>query len=428
MFGYLQDIAAYLQAENRYMNIIGIGVILFTCWLASYDRKKISYRLILNGLLLQFIIGFFILKTGVGHSIFEKISFGIGKLYEFGLEGTKFVFGSLATPNPSFGFVFAFGVLPIIVFFGAFMAILFHLGIIQLVVMGISRVIRPIFGTSGAETLSVIANSFIGQTEAPLVVRHYLTSMTDSEIVTLMVSGMAHVSGSILVLYAAMGVPAPHLLAASIMALPGTIIIAKMLMPETEKPQTGKGGSIKLEATSSNFFGAVAHGTSDGMYLALNVGAMLIAFIALIACVNSLLGSLDGVVNALFAQLNIAWTMPHLTLNDIFSHLFAPFSYLLGFTGEEALKVGELLGTKLTINEFVAYSQMVKENLSERTVAIVTYALCGFANFSSIGIQIGGIGALVPSKREVLGKYAMVALLGGSLSNLLSAMIAALLI
>jgi concentrative nucleoside transporter, CNT family len=419
---------SYLLEHARYMNLIGIAVILATCWLFSYHREKINYRVVLNGLLLQFIIGFFILKTGVGHSIFEKISFGIGKLYEFGLEGTKFLFGSLAVPNPTFGFVFAFGVLPIIVFFGAFMAILFHLGIIQFIVTGVSRVIRPIFGTSGAETLSVIANSFLGQTEAPLVVRHYLASMTSSEVVTLMISGMAHVSGSILVLYAAMGVPAPHLLAASIMALPGTIVIAKMLMPETAKPQTAQGGTVKLEATSANFFGAIAHGTSDGMYLALNVGAMLVAFIALIACVNSLLGSLDGIVNALMASVGSDWTMPHLTLDLIFSYVFAPFSYLLGFSGEEALKVGQLLGTKLTINEFVAYSEMVKQNLSERTVAIVTYALCGFANFSSIGIQIGGIGALVPSKREELGKFAMVALLGGSLSNLLSAMIAALLI
>lgn len=400
----------YLKEHNRFMNLFGIATIIGICWLASQNRKKIPYKVVARGLAVQLLLALFILKTGAGQAIFQTLSDGIAKLYQFGLEGTKFVFGPLATGSQSLGFVFAFGVLPIIIFFGAFMAVLFHLGVIQLIVTGISKVVRPLFHTSGAETLSVIANSFLGQTEAPLVVRHYLASMTKSEIVTLMVSGMAHVSGSILVLYAAMGVPAPHLLAASIMALPGTIVISKILMPETETPETENGGSVKLEATSANLFGAIAHGTSDGMYLALNVGAMLISFIALIACVNSLLG------------------LAGLSLDVIFAHLFAPFAYLLGFTGQEAYTVGTLLGTKLTINEFVAYTQLVKENLSERTVAIVTYALCGFANFSSIGIQIGGIGALVPSKRDVLGKYAMLALLGGSLSNLLSAMIAALLI
>ncbi len=411
------NIFDYFLEYNRYMNLLGIGAILLICYAASRERKHINYRLIINGLVLEFVLAFFFLKTTFGQSFFTALSNGIGKLYEFGLEGTKFVFGSLATYNQSVGFVFAFGVLPIIIFFGAFMALLFHLGIIQLIVRCTSALVRPLFKTSGAETLSVIANSFMGQTEAPLVIRNYLPHMTKSELVTVMVSGMAHVSGSILVLYAAMGVPTPHLLAASFMALPGTIVIAKMLMPETDEPKTAGNKPIELEATSTNMFSAIAHGTSDGLSLALNVGAMLVAFIALIAFVNALLAFAGSWIG-----------MPHLNLNFFFSYLFAPFAYLLGFTGSEALSVGQLLGTKLAINEFVAYTELVKAGLSERTVAVVTYALCGFANFSSIGIQIGGIGALVPSKREWLSSFALLALLGGSLSNLLSAMVAALFI
>ncbi len=411
------NIIEYMLEHNRYMNILGIATILLICYLCSRDRKHINYRLILNGLLFEFVLAFFFLKTTIGQGFFGALSAGIGKLYEFGLEGTKFVFGSLATFNQSVGFVFAFGVLPIIIFFGAFMALLFHLGIIQFIVSGTSSLVRPLFKTSGAETLSVIANSFMGQTEAPLVIRNYLPHMTKSELVTVMVSGMAHVSGSILVLYAAMGVPTPHLLAASFMALPGTILIAKMLMPETDEPKTAGNKAVEIEGESTNLFGAIAHGTSDGLSLALNVGAMLIAFIALIAFVNALFGYVGYWIG-----------MPYLNLNFLFSYIFAPFAYLLGFTGSEALSVGQLLGTKLTINEFVAYAEMVKLHLNERTVAVVTYALCGFANFSSIGIQIGGLGALVPTKREWISSFALLALLGGSLSNLLSAMVAALFI
>jgi CNT family concentrative nucleoside transporter len=418
----------YLVEHNRYLNLVGIAVILGIAWLFSHDRKKISGRLIINGLLMQFVIAFVVLKTSLGHSVVLAVSEGVHKLYSFATAGTQFVFGNLTDASQAWGFVFAVNVLPLVIFFGAFMAILFHLNIIQWFVVVLSAVVRPVLGTSGAETLCAIANSFLGQTEAPLVIRNYLPSMTKSEILLVMLGGMAHVSGSILVVYAAMGVPVPHLLAASVMAIPGSIVIAKMLYPETEKPKTASGAHIDFEKNSSNLLGAIAHGTSDGLQLALNIGAMLIAFLALIAMVNAILGQTTFWINDGLSLIGSSVTVPQLSLNLFFSYIFAPFGYLLGFSGAEALKVGNLLGIKLTMNELVAYGEMFKANLSPRAVAIMTYALCGFANFSSIGIQIGGIGALVPSRREWISQLGLIALLGGSLSNLLSATIAALLL
>jgi CNT family concentrative nucleoside transporter len=291
------------------------------------------------------------------------------------------------------------------------MALLFHYGIIQRVVLVVSHIFRPLLGTSGAETLCAIANSFLGQTEAPLLVRHYLKHMTKSEMLVVMVSGMATISGAILAVFAAMGVPAQHLLASSVMAIPGSILIAKILYPETEKEVTAATAEITFDKIEGNVFSAIAQGTSDGLSLALNVGAMLISFLSLLALINAILMGTIGI-----------------DLNWIFARLFSPFAYLLGFTGQEAFNVGTLLGTKVTVNELVAYGDMVKMNLAPRTQAIVTYALCGFSNFSCIGIQVGGIGALVPEKRSWLCELGLYAVLGGSLSNLLSAMIASLLL
>jgi CNT family concentrative nucleoside transporter len=252
--------------------------------------------------------------------------------------------------------------------------------------------------------------------------------MTNSELLLVMVGGMAHVSGSILVVYAAIGIPVPHLLAASVMAIPGSILIAKILYPETAKPKTATGADIDLEKSSTNLLGAISNGTSDGLQLALNIGAMLISFLALIAMANAILAQVGIVINALLPMIGSTQVLPQLSLNLFFSYIFAPFAYLLGLTGHEALMAGNLLGVKLTMNEMVAFTEMVQQNLQPRTVAIMTYALCGFANFSSIGIQIGGIGALVPSKKESISRLGLLALLGGSLSNLLSAAMAALLL
>jgi CNT family concentrative nucleoside transporter len=283
-------------------------------------------------------------------------------------------------------------------------------------------------GTSGAETLVAIANSFLGQTEAPLLIRNYLKKLTDSEMLTVMICGMATISGAVIIVYAAMGIPATHLLASSVMAIPSALLISKILYPETEQPETKGAVQATCEPTTKNMFDAISSGTNDGLSVALIVGAMLISFIALIALADSLLLVSSDSINWALAMFGISWHMPVLSLNMIFGFLFAPFAYLLGFTGNEALVAGELLGTKLVVNEMVAYGQLSSAMLSERTVAILTYALCGFANFSSIGIQIGGIGALAPEKRSTLSRLGLIAVLGGTLSNLLSAMIAGLLL
>ena len=417
---------SYLLEHNRYMNLIGICVIFLIAFLFSKNRKKINYRLIVNGLVLQFIIGIVVLRTSIGLRVMQLLADGITLIYQCADAGSGFVYGNLINPAMPWGFIFAFKVLPIIIFFGALMALLFHYGIVQRIVALIGYVVQPILGTSGAETLCAVANSFLGQTEAPLLIRNYLPSMTKSEIMVVMISGMATVSGAILAVFGGMGVPMIHLLTASAMAIPGALIISKVLYPQDEEVQTSHSADISIGRTKSSVFDAISAGTSDGLYLALNVAAMLISFLSLIALINLLLASLSKGINFYGASFNIH--VHELSLGYIFSYLFAPFGYLLGLSGDEALKAGELLGTKVTINELIAYSEMVKMNLSERAVSILTYALCGFSNFSCIGIQIGGIGALVPEKRAWLCELGLYAVLGGSLSNLLSAMIAGLLL
>ncbi len=404
----------YFLQHNRYMNLLGIVVILAIAFLFSRHKTRINIRLIIMGLLLQLLVGIGVLRTSIGQIILEKVSYYISMLYQFADKGSGFVFGNLINADSPWGFIFGVKVLPIIIFFGAFMAVLFHFNVIQRIVGVVNMAIRPLLGTSGAETLCAISNSFLGQTEAPLLIRHYLADMTRSEMLLVMVSGMATISGAILVVYAAMGVPAPHLLASSVMSIPASIVIAKILLPETEKAKTSEGESLEVTPSvhTENVFDALATGTSDGLSLALNVGAMLISFLALLALLNAILGAI----------------VPGLSLQVIFSYLFSPFGYLLGFTGTDALAAGQLIGTKVAVNELIAYGDMVKMNLSERAQDILTYALCGFSNFSCIGIQIGGIGALVPSRRAWLTQLGLYAVLGGALSNLLCAMMAGLLL
>lgn len=404
----------YFLQHNRYMNLVGILVILAIAFVFSRHKTRINYRLVATGLGLQLLIGLLVLRTSVGQLVIDKASFYVSKLYEFADEGSGFVFGKLINADSPWGPIFAFKILPIIIFFGAFMAVLFHFNIIQRIVGAVNFLIRPLLGTSGAETLCAISNSFLGQTEAPLLIRHYLADMTRSEMLLVMVSGMATVSGAILVVYASMGVPVTHLLASSVMSIPAAILISKILLPETEKAKTSDGNELEVTPTvhTSNVFEALATGTSDGLSLALNVGAMLISFLALLALINALLGAI----------------YPTLSLQFIFSYLFSPIGYLLGFTGTDALAAGQLIGTKVAVNEFIAYGDMVRMHLSERANDILTYALCGFSNFSCIGIQIGGIGALVPSKRQWLAQLGLYAVLGGTLSNLLCAMMAGLLL
>jgi len=407
---FLQDIFQYFVAYNRYMNLLGIIVILLVAWLFSKKRSRVNFRLVFSALSLQFLIGLIVLKMPFGIKMVNYVAFGVREIYKCADFGSSFVFGGLANEGGAWGFIFAIKVLPIIIFFGALMALLFHFRIIQFIVLLISYLIRPILGTSGAETLCAISNSFLGQTEAPLLIKDYLTDMTRSEFLLVMVSGMATISGAILVVFAAMGVPIDHLLASSVMSIPASILIAKILYPETEKSKTAVGAQINLESKTSNMFDAIFTGTTDGLKLALNVGAMLISFLALLALLNFVLGYFS------------------LSLEFILGYIFYPFAYLLGFTGNEALKAGELLGVKVAVNELIAYSQLVKANLSPRTTSILTYGLCGFSNFSCIGIQIGGIGALVPGKKLWLTQFGLYAVLGGALANILSAMIASLLL
>ena len=427
-------IISYLLEHNRYLNLVGILVILLIAFIFSKNKSKISYKLVINALIMQFVIGFLLLKTGGSagnpgdNVILSSIAGVIEKVYSFADEGSKFLFCNLADCDTAWGFVFGIKVLPIIIFFGALMSLLFYFGIVQFFVNIINFIVRPILGTSGAETLCAIANSFLGQTEAPLLVRDYLRKMTKSELLVVMVSGMATVSGAIMAVFAAMGVPAGHMLTAALMAIPASIMIAKILYPEVDTPSTVSNKLENFKSPAKNVFDAIATGTSDGLSLAVNVAAMLIVFISLIAMLNSLLGFVSFNLNSLFAYIGLGLKLPVLSLNYFFRLIFSPFAYLLGFTGDEAYQVAELLGTKVTINELVAFGKMTAMNLSVRTQAILTYALCGFANFSCIGIQVGGIGALVPEKRVWLTQLGLYAVLGSSLANLLSALFAALLI
>ena len=404
------SIFAYLADQNRFLAIFGIIFILFIAFLFSANKRKIKFGLILKALLLQFVLAFFVLKTSAGHATFKCIASGFTKLYSFASAGTEFVFGKLADISMPWGMIFVVKVVPIIIFFGALMSLLYHLGVIQLFVRGIALVMKPLLGVSGAESLCAVANSMLGQTEAPLLIKNYLNKMTKSEILVVMVSGMATLSGSILAVYGSIGVSMIHMLTASVMAVPGSILISKILIPETELPETIGGRKIKMEKDSTNVLDAISTGTTDGMKLAANVVAMLIAFLSLIALVNYLFSRTGGY-----------------SLNDIFAKIFAPMAYLLGIPKADIYTAGSLFGEKLVINEFVAYSSFVQQSLLPRSKAIITYALCGFSNFSCIGIQIGGIGALCPDKRKLLTKLGMTALLGGTLTNFLNAAIASLL-
>jgi CNT family concentrative nucleoside transporter len=413
----------YFLEYNRYLNFIGIMIVLGIAYAFSNNRSRINLSTVGWAFAAQVLIAFFMLKTTIG-----QIIVGVCKIYLFADQGINFVFGNLANPQGSWGFIWGIKVLPIIIFFGALTSLLFHWGVIQWCVAIINRVLQPLLKTSGAETLVAVANSFLGPTEAPLLIRNYLKDLTKSELFVVMVSGMATISGSVLVVYAAWGVPAPHLLAASIMAVPAAIIFAKILVPETDEPKTMRGAEVVFERKSSNMFDAIAIGTMDGLSLALAVGAMLIAFVALFGMFNYILVGISCKLNCMFVYFGYAAVLPELSIDLIFSYIFSPFSYLLGFTGSDALAAGHLLGKKVAINEMFAFGDMVRMGLSERTVGVLTYALCGFANFSVIGILIGGVGALAPERRGWLTELGLKALLAGSLANLLSAMIASLLL
>jgi concentrative nucleoside transporter, CNT family len=408
---------SYFIQYNRFMGFFGIIAILGVAFLFSKNKRKIKLRLIGSALAMQFALAFFILKTSLGRHIFSALSRMFQRLYQFADQGSEFLFGKLIDPSGSWGAIFALKLVPMIIFFAALISVLFHLGIIQFCVKIISFLIRPILGTSGAETLCAASNSMLGQTEAPFLIKRYLQKMTPSEILVVMVSGMATLSGSIMAVYGMMGIPMTYLLSAGVMAVPGSILIAKILYPEDGKPETLGGKQVALKSDSKSILDAISSGTTDGLKLAVNVAAMLIAFISLIALADFILGRLTGYT------FGVTYT-----LNAVFAKLFSWVAFLLGVAKEDYANAGSLIGTKLVINEFVAYANSLTMELTVRSRAILTYVLAGFANFSSIGIQIGGIGALVPEKRPVLVKLGLYALLGGTLANLLNAAIAGLFI
>lgn len=403
---------------ERLISVFGLLFMVGVGFVFSSDRKNINWRTVGSGLLLQVTLGLLILKTSGGQAIFEGARSFFTSILGYTNEGSQFIFGPLMDTN-KFGFIFFVMVLPTIIFMSSLMSILYHLGLMQIVIKGTAKVMVKLMGTSGAESLSAAANIFAGQTEAPLVVKPFIKTMTNSELMALMTGGMATVAGGVLAAYVGMGIDAGHLLAASVMSAPAALICAKILVPESARPETTGQVSLDLPKTTANLIDAAASGAGEGLKLALNVGAMLLAFIALIALVNGCMSWFGG----LFGY-------PQFSMELISGYLFAPIAFIMGVPWSEAFLVGTLLGKKLIVNEFVAYLdlQNMMGQLSPRSIVISTYALCGFANFSSIAIQVGGIGTLAPERRQDLARLGMRSLLGGTLACLMTACIAGIFI
>ena len=411
--------------------LFGLAVLIGVAWSFSENRGAVSWKLVLSGIALQLAFAIIVIIVPGGRAFFEVLSAAFVKIVEFALVGAQFIFGDLARMD-QFGFVFAFQVLPTIIFFASLMGVLYHLGIMQKIVQGMAWVMFKILRISGSESLAVAANVFVGQTEAPLVVRPYIARMTQSELLTMMVGGMATIAGAVLAAYIAMlGGDDPqarlfyarHLLAASVMAAPATIVIAKILRPETEESLTRGEVKLTVEKTAHNAIEAAAVGASDGVKLALNVGGMLLAFIALIALIDFPLGWIGEVTG-----LDQALGQP-LSLSLILGYLLAPLAWVIGVPAQDVVTVGGLIGQKVVTNEFVAYTNLnlIKDQLSPQALLIATYALCGFANFSSIAIQLGGIGPLAPERRPDIARFGLRAVLGGTLATMMTATIAGVL-
>ncbi len=410
---------------HRFIGFFGLLVFLGIAYAFSTDRRAIRWRTVAWGLSLQIVFAFLVIKWSYGQTLLHKASEIVTSLLAHSVDGSSMVFGPLGTPGNPLA-IFAFAVLPTIIFVSAFFAILYHIGLMQQIIRVVAWIMQRTMGTSGAESTNVAASIFMGQTEAPLTIRPFLDGATRSELMTIMTSGMAHVSGGIMAAYISFGINAQDLLSAVIMTAPGTILVAKMLVPETEIPATA--GTVKMppqeEHANDNFIAAIARGTIDGGKLAFNVAIMLISFLALVGLFN---GIMLGVSNFLWAHGRIPF--PH-SLNSVLGVVGAPIAALIGIPWHEARSIGNLLGTRAVLNEFVAYTQLglLKTQLAPRTFSIATFALCGFANIGSIGMQIGGIGALAPSRRNDLAQLGLRAMLAGTMANLMSASIVSLLI
>jgi CNT family concentrative nucleoside transporter len=414
---------------------LGVGCFLGLALALSANLRALNWRTLGWGLALQLLLALFVLKLEIngirpGYEVFFFLASVAKKFLAFSDVGARFVFGSLADEN-SFGFVFAFRALPTIIFVSSFFAVLYYLGILQFIVRLMAWAMTYLMRTSGAETLSVAANVVMGQTEAPLLVKPYIEKMTQSELFALMVSGMAHISGALMAVYIGMGADAVAILATSVMASPCSLYLAKVLLPETEQPLTRGLVQATVEQQHRNVIDAASAGASDGVRLALNIGGMLIAFLAFIALIDFVLASCAGPLNTWLGDwVGVrSWQVPA-SLTEVFSGLFAPAAYLLGLEGSDVPRVADLLGTKLVANEFVAYSKFkdYAPQLSERGRILATYALTGFANFASIGIQIGGIGAMAPSRRADLARLGPRALFTGFLVSLVNAAVAGVLL
>ncbi|RRA48746.1 NupC/NupG family nucleoside CNT transporter [Acidipila sp. EB88] len=405
---------------GRFTGILGLLTMLLLAWLFSTDRRAIRWRTVFWGIGLQFCFAFVVLRSTWGQRGIAAAGSAINTLLSYAFAGSSIVFGELGKQHSTFGSIFAFQVLPTIIFISALFSALYALGVMQVVIRIFARLMQVTLRVSGAESLNVAASVFMGQTEAPLTIRPFLPGATRSELMTVMTSGMAHVSGGIMAAYILYGIEAKHLLAAVIMTAPGTILISKMLVPETETPATeGTVHMPKDEAhAGENLLAAIARGTIDGGQLAFNVAIMLISFLALIAMVNGCFG---------WAHNHAHW-FPH-SLDAVIGFVFAPIAWLIGIPWHSATLVGNLLGTRMVINELVAYSLLgaQKSMLDPRSFTIATFALCGFANLSSIGIQIGGIGALAPTRRNELARLGLRAMLAGTMANLMSASIVGML-
>jgi CNT family concentrative nucleoside transporter len=411
--------------------LFGLVVLIGIALSFSADRRSVDWKLVLSGIGLQLFFAILVILVPGGRQFFEGLSTVFVRVISFAIDGAAFIFGPLADPS-NLGFIFAFQVLPTIIFFAALMGVLYHIGLMQKVVSGMAWVMLKVMRVSGAESLSVAANVFVGQTEAPLVVRPYISRMTESELFTMMVGGMATIAGGVLAAYITMlgGADeamqifyAKHLLSASIMAAPATIVIAKILRPEFQESLTRGEVKLHVEKTATNVIEAAANGAADGWRLALNVGAMLLAFIALIAMINYPLGWIGEISGFDYA------TGRELSLSTLLGYVLSPMAWVIGVPWQDAVTVGGLIGEKVVTNEFVAYAHLteIQDQLSPRAVLISTYALCGFANFSSIAIQIGGIGGIAPDRKSDLARLGLRAVLGGTLATMMTATIAGVL-
>ncbi len=408
---------------GRLTGILGLLTMLGLAYGFSTNRRAIRLKTVAWGLGLQFAFAVLVLRVDIGRRVFQKAGDVVSRLLSYSYVGSQFVFGDLGKQGSHLGFYFAFQVLPTIIFICAFFAVLYHFGVMQFVIKIAAWVMTRVMGASGAESLNIAASIFMGQTEAPVTIRPFLPDLTRSELMTVMTSGMAHVSGGIMAAYIAFGIEPKHLLSAVIMTAPGTLLMAKMLVPETEQPRTA-GRVVMPEGEEQaekeeNLLGAVARGTTDGLHMALNIAAMLIAFLALIALADGIIGGIHHWV---------AW-VPE-SLEKIFGAVFAPVAWVIGVPWRDCGVIGTLLGTRMVLNELVAFSMLgpMKAALDPRSFTIATFALCGFANLSSIGIQIGGIGALAPNKKGELARLGIRAMLAGTMANLMSASIAGMLL